>query len=575
MNTKRFLAVFLSVVMIALSLTACGSGDGKDKGTSAVSGSAVSAVTEAADDTADLSDYTYKSVVIIGVDGMGAFPKDADTPNMDRIFADGAVTYSARSATPSISAQAWASLMTGAAVGVHGRNNDLAESVAYESDVAPTIFKRVRDAMPDAVLASYCDWNPINVGIIEQDIGVEFKNAKDEVLYKDVMEYLKSNDPTLMYVHFDSCDAAGHGNGYGSETHLEQITTVDGYIGEVYDTLAENGKIEDTLFIVATDHGGTNYGDSGNHGGDSEEEMNIFFGVAGKTVAKGEIGAMNIRDVAAVVLYALGIQVPEFDEIGFSGQIPSGIFEGYTPGERVELVADTYDHKTLPTPDAESGKYVTDYLPEDKLDVMLHFDDSSDNFAEKYTTNEKKEPKYFTTGYFDKCIEVGFRGSVVIPDIKLEDDSFTLSMWFNHQGYTDKNYIMCGTQTYRRVTNKGFSLLYDGNSVRMNMGDGNNGQELVFPISELFPHGWTNFTVVVNREDATVTGYINFESVGTKNIKEELKTLSLDAGPMNVGNDGAGTYNQTNIKIDEFFIYSGVIDDATVAGLAEYYQYAK
>ena len=51
----------------------------------------------------------YKHVVIIGVDGAGAFFKQANTPNIDFIFMDGAVTYEAITSTPSISAHSWAS----------------------------------------------------------------------------------------------------------------------------------------------------------------------------------------------------------------------------------------------------------------------------------------------------------------------------------------------------------------------------------------------------------------------------------------------------------------------------------
>lgn len=36
------------------------------------------------------------------------------------------------------------------------------------------------------------------------------------------------NNPTLLYVHFDSCDGAGHGNGYGSAKHLAAVSAVDG-----------------------------------------------------------------------------------------------------------------------------------------------------------------------------------------------------------------------------------------------------------------------------------------------------------------------------------------------------------
>jgi len=35
---------------------------------------------------------------------------------------------------------------------------------------------------------------------------------------------------------------------------------------------------------------------------------------------------MNIRDLAAVVLYAFGIDAPVFDEKGWTAQIPDGIF---------------------------------------------------------------------------------------------------------------------------------------------------------------------------------------------------------------------------------------------------------
>ena len=42
------------------------------------------------------------------------------------------------------------------------------------------------------------------------------------------------------------------------------------------------------------------------------------------------IEEMNIRDLAAIVLYAFGIEVPAFDESGWTAQIPTGLFAGDT-----------------------------------------------------------------------------------------------------------------------------------------------------------------------------------------------------------------------------------------------------
>ena len=36
---------------------------------------------------------------------------------------------------------------------------------------------------------------------------------------------------------------------------------------------------------------------------------------------------MHVRDLAAIILYALGIQAPDFDESGWTSQIPEGLFK--------------------------------------------------------------------------------------------------------------------------------------------------------------------------------------------------------------------------------------------------------
>ena len=275
----------------------------------------------------------YSHVVVVGIDGAGAFIRDAETPDFDRIFSDGAVTYGALASNPSISAECWGAMLLGVGPEVHKLTNATVSSVPYPTDAEfPSLFRRIRDAYPDAKLGSYCDWNPITFGIVENDIGVTHDTARDNELTPVICDYIKKMKPDFIFMQFDSVDGAGHKHGYGTPEHLKRISEVDVLVGDVYRACEEAEMLDDTLFIVIADHGGTNPGDGsgGGHGGWTDGEKYVTFAATGKTVNKTEIADMNIRDLAAIVLYALGIKIPCFDEKGWTSQIPEGIFSDTT-----------------------------------------------------------------------------------------------------------------------------------------------------------------------------------------------------------------------------------------------------
>ena len=89
--------------------------------------------------------------------------------------------------------------------------------------------------------------------------------------------------------------------------------------------------LEDTLFMVIADHGGTNPGNGqgGTHGGWTDEEKYVTFAAVGKGVSSTGIGEMNIRDLAAIILYGMGIEAPLFNEKSWTSQIPKGLFTEY------------------------------------------------------------------------------------------------------------------------------------------------------------------------------------------------------------------------------------------------------
>ena len=282
----------------------------------------------------------YKHVFIIGIDGAGQFFERADTPNFDRIFANGAVKYNVRTEVPTDSGPNWASMLTGVSYYRHWIHNGNSGEVRRDSSTkTPTIFCVARNAMPNAELASFVNWNNINYGMIETDIGVtEHQNSSDDALTDDICAYFDAgNQPALFFVQIDCVDAAGHGYGSESTQYYDAIHEADGYMGRIYDAAVRNGLMEDGLFIVTADHGHTI---AGGHGRFSKRESLTTIAVTGKTVVNG--GKMDLstrdRDIASIALFALGIDKP----LHMSSRLPANLFEN-TAGEPRQMILEPLD----------------------------------------------------------------------------------------------------------------------------------------------------------------------------------------------------------------------------------------
>lgn len=280
----------------------------------------------------------YRHVIVVGIDGAGGYIREAETPNFDRIFQNGAVTYRALASNPTISAECWGSMLLGVSPKVHGLTNSIISSRPYPHDSAyPSLFRRIRETIPEAELGSFCDWNPITYGIVEDNIGVTHDTGRDTELTPRITEYIKAKKPVFLFIQMDSVDSVGHNFGYGSPEHLKRIGEVDILTGDIHNAARQAGMLDDTLFCVISDHGGTPFdGKGAGHGGWSDAEKYVTFAAAGKTVSRCEIKDMNVRDLTAIVLYALNIPAPEFRADGWTSQIPEGMFgDSKTPSYRI------------------------------------------------------------------------------------------------------------------------------------------------------------------------------------------------------------------------------------------------
>ncbi len=186
--------------------------------------------------------YTYSHVVLVGIDGAGIFFKNAKTPFIRKMFAEGAGTEKGLTVFPTESAQCWGTMLIGVMPEVHGltMQNITADKYTKRAE-HPDIFSLIKKYRPEAKTGSFCHWNDINVGIVDGVEGVVTERGQDEPLTEKACEYIKAEKPDFLFVHLDSVDDAGHGCGYNTEKYLKQLDIADGYAERIYNAVREAG----------------------------------------------------------------------------------------------------------------------------------------------------------------------------------------------------------------------------------------------------------------------------------------------------------------------------------------------
>ena len=508
----------------------------------------------------------YKHVVVIGVDGAGGYFRQAQTPCIDEIFENGATTYQMLTSNPTISAQCWGSMLHGVTPAFHGLTNAIVAAKAYPADSKfPSFFRIIREQNPDAVLASFCHWNPINVGIVEDGIGVyKVGDMGDAALTEQICSYLQKNTPDAMFVQFDEADGAGHSYGYNTAAQLDTISRIDGYIGRIYDAYAKKGILEETLFIVTADHGGNGTG----HGGWTDTEKYVMFAAAGKTVVHGAIGEMEVRDVAAVVVHALGYTAPDT----WTAKVPDNLFEGVQGMER-PVFEDTESpryHRPMNSPAKDSEGYVTNFVKNHTLQTYLTFDGTSAD-ACGGTTSEKGK-LYYVDGYFGKGVVLD-DGCIALHDYAPGTDSFTASLWFKTEGVASDP-VLFSNKDWNNGYNKGFVLsLRNTDDIRFNMGDGSSRMDANAVLPSDYRTGWVHILLVVDREKQEIRMCYDFGDVITAKIPAGLQADSLDAyTKLYIGQDGTGAYAAAlAATVDEFMLFDGAFTAEDIQALRAYY----
>lgn len=539
-------------------------------------------------------------VVIFGIDAVGTYLREANTPNIDRIFGDGATTYRALCSRPSGSPEGWGSILTGTSADCHNLYWPL-----YDQDstrLQETIFSYVRHAIPDAVMGSFCDWRDINDYFLEEGIGIHKKNVPEEEVVKNACDFLLSQKPTLLFTYFEAPDDMGHTYGWGTVPFYDSIERCDRNIGQMYAAAEQAGMTkENTLFLLVTDHGGIEYA----HGCWHDLEKFVFLGAAGAGVQKVDLGQINIRDVAAMVLYALGIPLPEYDEKGWTAQIPKGLF-GDGSGDSYKQVVRL--HRNLPEqlPGNTEPVHVKEEtglarcFGEVAPVLALTFDGEIADEAGNYTpiqcyrdgepiANRKyggKGTRHVPGGIRGDCLLCDCDGYLAIPQFQAGSGSFSAAFWFyldteltiaqsldtvfSNSKYADREadgirFLVGDSQIRLFLNSNGISAKLGRNEDSMHVN--------AHRVPEEFDGGWMHLVVSVDRENRLYRLFCGFKELGSEQIPAALDGQPLDGcGTLRIGQQVSAIGACSNrYKIDDFLWFDRALDEADVEKLSAYY----
>lgn len=266
------------------------------------------------------SSRNAEHVILIGLDGWGAYSvSKAEMPNVKKLMNDGSYTLKKRSVLPSSSAVNWASMFMGAGPELHGytewysKTPELPSREVNENGIFPTVFSLLRGSEPKAEIGCIYEWETIRCLVdtfaLNYDKHVSEAESNPAAAAQYAVDYIKKARPNLLAVIIDNPDHVGHAAGHDTPEYYTVLKELDNYVGQIVNAVKEAGILDETVFIVTSDHGGINKG----HGGKTMQEMETAFIISGKNIRKGyEITESMMQfDTASTIAHIFNLKQPQ------------------------------------------------------------------------------------------------------------------------------------------------------------------------------------------------------------------------------------------------------------------------
>lgn len=172
----------------------------------------------------------------------------------------------------------------------------------------PTIFKLVRQQIPQADIACFLDWGDFGRLVEPNVLSIQADTRGEDHTTTSAINYIKEHKPLFIFIHLDHVDHVGHEIGHSTPAYYKAVSKADSLVGAILAGIEDADIQHETTVLVTSDHGGKGKG----HGGKSKKEVNIPWIIAGPGIAlaKAITDSIITYDTAATIAYLLGITTP-------------------------------------------------------------------------------------------------------------------------------------------------------------------------------------------------------------------------------------------------------------------------
>jgi hypothetical protein len=251
-------------------------------------------------------------VVLVSVDGLRADALERwSPPVLRRLAREGAAAQRARTVTPSLTAPAHLSLLSGVPPPDHGVFGDEIVFNEAMARLEPLFREGAREGLDTRAFLSR--EGPLEAFETALRCSLAFGLDSLELVEPEgprvaaaAIPALRDPEVEMVFIHLPDPDVAGHAHGWSSPEYGAAVLRADSALALLVDELGP----ADLLAVTAPHGGGGAYGDH-LHGSTSEEDMRIPLILWGARVTSGSPPEdATILDVAPTLLWALGFEAP-------------------------------------------------------------------------------------------------------------------------------------------------------------------------------------------------------------------------------------------------------------------------